>query len=70
VRSAKKLRFQGVLFLKDCKNEGRTELVEHLFEELKALTKLTVLGVAATLDGSFFKKLTGAHTGLKFSAEV
>jgi len=58
----------GLLFLKDCKTEGKVELVEHLVEELKELTKLTALGQPATLDGSALVKLSGAHAGLKFSA--
>ena len=63
-----KVPVAGVLFLKDCKNEGKVELVEHLIEELKELTKLTALGQPATLDGSALIKLTGAaHVGLKFS---
>jgi len=59
----------GVLFLRDCKNEGKTQLVEHLLEALQALTKLTALGAAVTLDGSVLAKLTAAHAGLKFSVE-
>lgn len=63
-----KVPIAGLLFLKDCKSEGKVELVEHLVEELKELTKLTALGQPATLDGSVFIKLSGAtHTGLKFS---
>jgi hypothetical protein len=60
----------GVLFLQDCKKEGKAELVEHLINELTALTKLTALGNAATLDGSAFVRLTGVHEKLKFSAAV
>jgi len=60
----------GKLFLKDCKDEGKVELVKHLIEQ-GPLTHLFVISDtvehAANIDGSAFVQLEGAHSGLKFS---
>ncbi|HMJ23295.1 MAG TPA: hypothetical protein VK513_15370 [Terriglobales bacterium] len=53
----------GVIFLKDCKGLGLTNEREHLFEEFKALTKLLYGANPATIDGSAWAFLTGAHAG-------
>jgi hypothetical protein len=56
----------GVMTAKDCQGKFTVESVEHLIEQGPG-TALTALGQPATLDGSAVVKLTGAHTGLKFS---
>lgn len=65
-----KVPVKGALFLKDCKDEAKVELVEHLIEQ-GPLTHLFVISDtaehAANIDGSATIKLTGAHEGLKFS---
>lgn len=62
----------GVVFLKDCQGKALTDLAEHLVEELSALTKLTVNGgaTAATVHGSAWAFLGGAHKGLTFAAHA
>jgi len=61
---------KGKLFIKDCKNEGKVELVTHLIEQ-GPLTHLFVISDtaehAANIDGSANVTLTGAHVGAKFS---
>lgn len=56
----------GEFTVKDCQNEFAVEKVEHLIEQGPG-TVLTALGQPASLDGSSIVKLSGAHTGLKFS---
>jgi hypothetical protein len=59
----------GKLVLKDCQKAFLTDLVTHLLEEDKVLTKLWVNSETnpATLDGSFNVFLAGAHTGLTWA---
>jgi hypothetical protein len=60
-----KLKIAGVFFLKDCEGKFSAELVKHLVEELKALTKLTINEgtKAATIDGSALLFLSSPNTG-------
>lgn len=64
-----KLTVEGVLYMKD--SSFSTNAVKHLIEELKSLTKLTVNGgtKTATLDGSIWTFLGGAHKGMTFSGQ-
>ena len=64
-----KLKIGGVFFLKDCEGKFLTDLVKHLVEELKALTKLVVNEgtKTATIDGSAWGFLGGAHEKLTFA---
>lgn len=59
----------GVFFLKDCLKQFLTDVVKHLVEELKELTKLTINGgkTPATIDGSAWAFLGGAHAGLTWA---
>lgn len=58
----------GVFFAKD--TAFTTNAVKHLLLELPALTKLTVNGTKpATIDGSAWVFLGGAHIGLTFSGQ-
>ena len=63
---------KGKLFLKDCKNELRVELVTHLFEQ-GPLTHLYVISDTAehavNFDGSATMILTGAHAGFTWSGQ-
>ena len=61
-----KFDITGPAFLKDCQNEGLVEKVTHLFEE-GPLTALKFGANAATIDGSAFASLVGAHVGMKWS---
>lgn len=58
--------------LKDCEGKALTDLVKHLVEELKALTSLYVNGgeTKATIDGSAWAFLGGAHKGMTFAAHA
>jgi hypothetical protein len=58
--------------LKDCEGKGLTDLKKHLVEELKALTALYVNGgeTKATIDGSAWAFLGGAHAGMTFAAHA
>jgi hypothetical protein len=47
--------------------ESESEKVIHEIQEYAPNSSLTVLGNAATIDGTTAVELTGAHTGLKFS---
>jgi hypothetical protein len=63
----------GELALKDCQNLALTHLAKHLVEPFEPLTKLWVISKTvehvATLLGSAWGFLKGAHTGLKFSGD-
>jgi hypothetical protein len=63
----------GKLALKDCQKLALTHLVEHLVEAFEPLTKLWVISLTeehkATLLGSAWAFLKGAHLGLKFSGD-
>ena len=68
----------GKLFLKDCENLALTHLVKHLVEPLESETpemgtELWTISKTtehkATLLGSAFAFLKGAHEGLKFSGD-
>ena len=63
----------GSLALQDCKELGLTHLVKHLVEQFAALTELWTISKTnehkATLLGSAWAFLTGAHEGLKFSGD-
>jgi len=63
----------GKLTLKDCENLALTHLVKHLVEPFTPLTELFTISKtaehAATLLGSAWAFLTGAHEGLKFSGD-
>jgi hypothetical protein len=65
-----KIPTKGKVFIKDCKNEFQTELVDHLLEE-GPLTHIFVISDTpehqAKLDGSLIFTLAGAHAGLKWS---
>jgi hypothetical protein len=61
-----KFDITGHAYLKDCSNEGLVNKVEHLFEE-GPLTELFFGGNKATIDGSAWGFLEGAHVGMKFS---
>jgi hypothetical protein len=65
-----KIPVKGKFFLKDCKNEFQTELVDHLVEE-GPLTHLFVISDtvehAGKIDGSVILTLAGAHAGLTWS---
>ena len=65
VRVESKAAGEG-LWLKDCKGNAGflEEKVEHLFEE--SLHGLIALGQPMTIDGSFWVRLAGEHTGLKW----
>jgi hypothetical protein len=56
----------GKFTLKDCQEEGLVNKVKHLVEE-GPLSALLFGGNAATIDGSAFVFLNGAHAGLTFS---
>jgi hypothetical protein len=56
----------GELVLKDCNGLFTKEEVEHLVIE-GPLTSLTALGQPATIVGSAWAKLVGAHEGLKWA---
>jgi hypothetical protein len=64
----------GKLMFKDCANEALTHLVKHLLEPAPApFTELWTISKTvehqATLLGSFWMFLAGAHEGLKFSGD-
>lgn len=63
----------GKLTLKDCQNLALTHLAEHLVEPFEPLTELFVISLTvehkATLLGSAWALLGGAHKGLKFSGD-
>lgn len=63
----------GKLVLKDCENLGLTHLVKHLVEALQELTELWTISKTAehkaTLLGSAWAFLKGAHLGVKFSGD-
>ena len=61
-----KFDITGKAFVKDCQGEGLVNKVEHLVEE-GPLSALLFGGNAATIDGSAFVFLNGAHAGLTFS---
>ena len=65
-----KIPVKGKFFLKDCKNEFQTELVDHLVEE-GLLTHLFVISDtvehASKIDGSVILRLETPHLGLKWS---
>jgi hypothetical protein len=63
------LKVGGVLFLKDCLKQFSTEVIEHLVEELKELTKLVINGgtKAATIDGSAWAFLGSPNKGRTWS---
>jgi hypothetical protein len=61
-----KFDITGKGFVKDGTNEGLVEKVKHLVEE-GPLTALLFGSNAATIDGSAFIFLTGAHAGLNVS---
>jgi len=69
-----KLLIKGALWLKDGKNEIKTRLVEHLFEEATAHGHTMWIGedsaehLETNLDGSALVALEGTHAGLKWSA--
>jgi hypothetical protein len=69
-KSTKKV-LPSALFLKDTKGRFSTDEVKHLVEELAALTTLYVNGgeTKATIDGSAWTFLSGAHQGLAFSGQ-
>lgn len=62
---------EGVFFLKDSNGLFTNNAVEHLLEELKALTSLSVNGgiKTGTIDGSAWAFLGGTHAGLTFSGQ-
>jgi hypothetical protein len=57
----------GVVFFKDCENKMLVHAVKHLWEEGPG-TSLKLGSAPATLRGSFWLKLSGAHTGLAWAA--
>jgi hypothetical protein len=63
----------GKLALKDCQKLGLTHLVEHLVEAYEPLTKLFTISLTeehkATILGSAWAFLKGAHLGFKFSGD-
>ena len=63
----------GKLFLKDCLNQFKTHVVEHLIE-VGPLTELFVISKTeehkATLLGSSWAFLEGTHLGLKWAGEA
>jgi hypothetical protein len=61
-----KFDITGHITLKDCKNEGLVNKVEHLFEE-GPLNELLFGGNAATIDGSAWAFLVGEHKGMVWS---
>jgi hypothetical protein len=63
-----KINISGVGFMKDCQNEGLVDKVEHLFEE-GPLSALLFGANPATIDGSAWAFLAGAHTGMTFSGQ-
>lgn len=65
------LKVGGVLVLADASGQFSTNLVKHLFEYVKSLTKLTINGGATTaaLDGSVWAFLSGAHKGMTWSGQ-
>ncbi|MDX6602314.1 MAG: hypothetical protein QOF13_1516 [Solirubrobacterales bacterium] len=64
-----KFPITGKAFIKDCKNEGLVDLVKHLFEQ-GPLTALLFGSNPATIDGSAWAFLTGAHAGLTFAGHA
>jgi hypothetical protein len=56
----------GKVFLKDCKEEGLINKEKHLFEE-GPLSSLLFGGNAATIDGSAWAFLVGAHNEMLWS---
>jgi len=65
----------GKLAFKDCEGKAKVHLKEHLMEPAPApFTELWTISKTvehqATLLGSFWTFLTGAHTGLLFAAEA
>jgi hypothetical protein len=60
--------------LQDCEKMALVHLVKHLLEEFPPLTALFVISEtaehAATLLGSFWAKLGGAHAGLAWSISI
>jgi len=62
---------EGKFFLKDCLKQFSTDVKEHLVEELKELTKLTLNGGAKTaiIDGSAWAFLGGANAGKLWSGK-
>jgi hypothetical protein len=61
---------KGILFLKDCKNEGKVELVTHLIEQAPSTHVFVISDTpehAVNVDGSATVKLIGAHEGMKWS---
>jgi hypothetical protein len=63
------LKVGGSLVLKECNKAFLTDLVTHLVEEDKVLTKLWVNSETnpATIDGSANVTLSGAHAGMTFA---
>ena len=63
----------GLIHLQDCQNMALTHLVKHLIQTFTPLTELSAISHTAehtaTLLGSAWGFLTGAHTGLKFSGD-
>jgi hypothetical protein len=61
----------GKLAFKDCENLALTHLVKHLLEIFAPLTKVFLISETpehtATILGSWWAFLTGAHAGLKWS---
>jgi hypothetical protein len=68
-----KFDIKGVLFFEECLGKGETELIVHLTQEQKSLSKLLFGANPATLDGSANNFLAGGlpekggHQGLQFS---
>jgi hypothetical protein len=56
---------KGHALWKDCENKFTTHLVTHLWSPL--LVTYEAVGVPASLDGSVFVKLAGAHEGLRWA---
>ena len=70
-----KIPLIGKLAFKDCEGKAREHLVKHLLEPTGApSTELWTISKTvehqATLLGSFWMFLTGAHTGMRFGAEA
>ncbi len=67
---------KGVLWIKDCENMEQLHLVEHLIIESTAHGKTLFIGsdtaehLEASLEGSTWVKLSGAHAGLKWGATL
>jgi hypothetical protein len=62
-----KFDIKGVIYLEDCQGKGETELVTHLAQEQKSLSKLLFGINPAVLHGSANNFLEGAHKGMTFS---